>query len=932
MDRSSYRIKCIFDQLVDLVNEMNQPGSKRGNDMDMYSLLIYGSALAFMKMNMLDSVFCGHGIDYSRFPEYVQTIFDKSELEDMAGYIYTGYSYDEEINSVRASKRSADPIEREAIVHDIKSDLSGFYEELVRIYGSSRKNTQVPFTRELSQLIHEILKRENITEVYNPFSGLGSLGLYPDLKYTGQESDRQNILVSKIRYYLNGKSDATVHRENSIEFWDRSFVKHQAIVSVLPMGNKMPEIQYANHTYKTLEDYFLNLSIDEVTLTERGIVIAVMPAIRLYSPKSLLQTRNRLVANNQVEAVVALPRYYTQTNADMALLILKKGRQSDYIKMVDATGMLKGDRLDYERIIAAMYHAGDDRCVDIHLDDVMADNGNLYPLSYLLDFDVVVGEGNRVFNFTEVAHKVPFVATKDKRGKLVHRNDLSPDTINYLVKPSDITEEEFDTACCKVTDRVLLLSKIGHLSPVIVDASEDSPVYVQHYMDIYKVDDSVVDEEYLVYYLSKSYSDFKDKQSELRDSSKNGLNTPLTNAFIRKFRVAVPDTLEQQKAIIKGVRQERALAKIKELHLEEVIAQMKAEYMDQVRLIRHDIRPHLRQLASIKKLISLRLSSLDMTGLDAQAILLKQDEFTSQMSLLMVKYEKALSSISELVEQLVRENSFQEAEMFNVDKYFHTLQGKRTIDDVSFRIKYHCDCASLLRSHVLNPKLYEPGLDEMEDDVDLETLCMILELEEGIIYPIDFKWRFNELHKDIDGVKLYSEQELAIERELIQRYLDDPEYPSVPNIGTTHSIWKPTSVQETFEGDFNQAMGFYDVFARISKVDFERMVDNIISNAIYHGFTPMSGDNEIYIKLSVDPDNDRYVIDFRNNGKPFPMGLTRERYGLDREKAGPTGRTGSGGYIVKTVAEHFGGDYDVLMVDDMPTVRVYLPIVRYFDC
>ena len=928
MDRA-YRLKCVSDSLVDLVNAMREG---RRVDEDIYSLLIPGSVLAFMKMNMLESVLSGHTPDFSRIPDDARALFDGGELNDMASYVYTGISYDEGINRVLESNRTVGIVERESLVRDIKMNPAHFFEELVEYSVNSKKIPHVPVTRELSRLLYEILKKENVTEVYNPFSGLGSLGLHPDLKYTGQEFDRLSVLVSKIRFYLSGNRNAVVNNSNSVDFWDHSFAKHQSIVSVLPVGYKMPEMQYANYKFKTLEDYFLNLSMDEVTLCERGVVLAVLPTTRLYSIKSLFQTRSRLVSNNHVEAVVALPRYFTQANADMSLLVLKKGRQADSIRMVDATSMLRGGRLDYERILSAIYFGENDKCVDVPIEDVMADNCNLNPLSYVLDFNVVIGEGSRIVNFTELAHPVPFVASKEKRGKIVHRKHLSTDSINYVVNTSEISDEEFDLPCCKVTTRVLLLNKVGLLCPAVVEASEESPFYVQHYMDIYKVDTSVVDEGYLVYYLSKGYSELKDKLAGIHESSVGGLNAPLTNAFFRKLRVALPDSLEQQKAIIKSVKQERALAKIQELHLEEVIAQMKAEYMDQVRLIRHDIRPHLRQLASIKKLISLRVSGFDISGLDSEGILQKRDEFASQISQLMLKYDKALTSISELVEQLARENSFQEAEMFNVDRYFHSLQGKKSMGDVNFKVKYFCDCASLLRAHVMNPKLYEPSLDEMEDDIDLETLCMILEFDGGTLYPIDFKWRFNELHKGIDGVKLYSEDELAVERELVQRYLEDPTYPSVPNIGTTQSIWKPTSVQESFENDFNQSMGFYDVFAQISSVDFERMVNNIISNAIDHGFSSLSDDNEIYIRLSADSANERYVIDFMNNGKPFPQGLTRERYGLDREKAGPTGRTGSGGYIVKSISEHFGGDYDILMVDGNPTVRIYLPIVRYFDC
>ena len=239
MDRA-YRLKCVSDSLVDLVNAMREG---RRVDEDIYSLLIPGSVLAFMKMNMLESVLSGHTPDFSRIPDDARALFDGAELDDMVSYVYTGISYDEDINSVLESKRTVGIADREALVREIKMNPAHFFEELVEYSVNSKKIPHVPVTRELSLLLYEILKKENVTEVYNPFSGLGSLGLYPDLKYAGQEFDRQSVLVSKIRYYLSGNRNAVVNNRNSVEFWDHSFAKHQSIVSVLPVGYKMPEMQ-----------------------------------------------------------------------------------------------------------------------------------------------------------------------------------------------------------------------------------------------------------------------------------------------------------------------------------------------------------------------------------------------------------------------------------------------------------------------------------------------------------------------------------------------------------------------------------------------------------------------------------------------------------------------------------------------------------------
>ena len=119
----------------------------------------------------------------------------------------------------------------------------------------------------------------------------------------------------------------------------------------------------------------------------------------------------------------------------------------------------------------------------------------------------------------------------------------------------------------------------------------------------------------------------------------------------------------------------------------------------------------------------------------------------------------------------------------------------------------------------------------------------------------------------------------------------------------------------------------------MAKDDLQRLCDNIFSNAIKHGFTdPKRKDYSIWVKLTVDEEKDMFQIDFTNNGTPFPKGLDKIRYGLRGEKGGITAGTGEGGYIVRSIVEHYGGDYDLLTQKDLDsiwsTVRIYLPIYR----
>lgn len=119
----------------------------------------------------------------------------------------------------------------------------------------------------------------------------------------------------------------------------------------------------------------------------------------------------------------------------------------------------------------------------------------------------------------------------------------------------------------------------------------------------------------------------------------------------------------------------------------------------------------------------------------------------------------------------------------------------------------------------------------------------------------------------------------------------------------------------------------------IAKDDLHRLCDNIIHNAIVHGFTdPERRDYNITTELSVDFERNMFQIDFTNNGNPFPKGMDKEHYGIRGVKAGPYSGSGEGGYIVRAIVEHYDGDFDIFSrIDEgvsINTVRIYLPIYK----
>ncbi len=128
----------------------------------------------------------------------------------------------------------------------------------------------------------------------------------------------------------------------------------------------------------------------------------------------------------------------------------------------------------------------------------------------------------------------------------------------------------------------------------------------------------------------------------------------------------------------------------------------------------------------------------------------------------------------------------------------------------------------------------------------------------------------------------------------------------------------------------NEAVGNAKAKIYIGKSDFLRLINNIIGNAVDHGFVENKTNYELLITLSTEGDS--YLIDFTNNGRPLPDGMDKARFGMKGVKGKDSEGQGTGGYVVKSIVEHYGGDYDIFKRvwagRTLTDVIIKLPIYR----
>lgn len=295
-------------------------------------------------------------------------------------------------------------------------------------------------------------------------------------------------------------------------------------------------------------------------------------------------------------------------------------------------------------------------------------------------------------------------------------------------------------------------------------------------------------------------------------------------------KIIVPNHSDLERATFLSEANYKAIGSSKK-KMEDRLNEKKAEYINEVRMRKHDMRPYLRQMASSERLMLHYLDNIN--DIEDLRKLLKKQISTSH---------NALQSLSELVEHLSNEERFGEPECVNLNDYFHNIEKN---SEVNFTTKVSCEKALAQRK------------------------------------------------KEIEELKEKNKKE---------------------NVPSMQGMDEKTITECSL-----------DVY--IAPVDLDRIVNNIIENARRHGGLSDGRKSDYYISIDVkiDYQRDMYQIDFSNNGKPLPKGMTKERYGLKGEKAGPNAGTGSGGYIVKSIVEHYGGDFDLFSTDGITTIRIYLP-------
>ena len=687
--------------------------------------------------------------------------------------------------------------------------------------------------KEMTKLVANLIS-SSCESIFNPFAGTLSYAteIAHYTKFDAVEINHDLWELGTIRAALSERNDLISLKHGDVADWPLS--QYDAIVTTPPFRMRMDMVG----------SFFNRLEFsDTVALrrfwsstTEKGELFTYVP-LSLLVTDSEVDLRHELTSKGYLDTIIILPSgLMSHTTISTALIVLRKSHTVDMpVRMTNASSLFtevgKKRILDVEAVMSALEDSAKSSLVTVSKIE-----------SNQWSWDI-----NLYRESTERQHPEGFVRKKlgdivnapilerhfdENKGHVVKISDLSNSPYDYIKSPSDFPVGEDLRNMVKCTEPVLLLSTVRVLKPTFCEASKESPIFISNSIAAFKISDPSIDIGYLCCELS---------DAQLIPA---GAFIPhFTRSSILRMNLYFPPTIEEQKKLYLARKKEAKLGQAKELGLQEVIDSMKADYINIVRTRKHDMRPYIRELGSVERIMRYYISKKD-----------EMEDFSEKMNSLLDQYHIALNKLSGFIDIFSEEEKFGKPEAFNVDRFLYDLEINNDEVISGFEIEY---------------------------DYDDDTLR-----EYGL--PI---------HKST---------------KIFQSYLNGE-----------------ISVEDLFKRENLPVEDVVPLIIDIAPIDFERMVSNIIENARTHGFTdPQRNDYWIGIDLTVNAERGMYQIDFSNNGKPLPKGMDKNRYGLLGEKAGITGGSGRGGYVVKSIVEHYHGDYDVFMDGEKTVVRILLPISK----
>lgn len=664
---------------------------------------------------------------------------------------------------------------------------------------------------EVEEVIDFVLEAPS-SSVYDPFMRSGYNLFFAEDNYIGQGESKYHVYATMFFASLWGKSIDCIYHESCIQNWIPGDCD-----TIIATPDFSMQIDLQGNATEPVGMWLLKKLCSSMGPRNRR-ALTILPATILNASGSYEAIRHDMVESNLLDTVVLLPaNLFPRTGIPTAIILLKSGRNSDSpITLADFSSLVKERKvelsgykpeLDTEKIKQIIDSNDSSFIKEVSLDDIRSAEYDLYvPVYFNKNEDIP--RGYQKVYLSELMERIDEFECFPSWSNSVMREDsmsthaFDDDMVLDVLTMEDcenavINEEDYSFTSC---DCVFAMDFNGPLRTAWSQLGDKILSYtaIPNSCYAFSINPDVIDPCYLRMLLHQKFDTFKTTEDDENIHVKKLIHLLYTDTII-------PISIEEQKRLYKEAKFNHAIEKARKEGLDEAVERMKQEYMMEVRMRKHDMKPFLSQLDSQAKLITFYLDKIEGNEQVVSAIRSK------------------LTGVSNAVSELrLHLNRLTEEDIYGTPEKLNPLE-------------------------ILNE--FVGTFDNYSVELDVDTLALE---DAGIAIP----------------------------------------------------------------------------YISFCPVDFSTLVGTIKENAVAHAFVDEKQKYHFRISFSYDKAKERYIIDFMNDGKPMPQGMDKFRYGLKGEKGARSQGTGLGGYRVKSIARHYGGDYDVFCNRTqglVTTIRVELP-------
>lgn len=557
--------------------------------------------------------------------------------------------------------------------YDYAIDNASRYKSLVN---------QPTVPRELS-ILAEAFIGNDAKKALVPFGGIMNFATEFDnfSDIDAYEFNRQTWQIGMLRLGLAGVVSKIRFSTQNVNCWPSD--KYDTIISMPPFGVRFKmSTPSASFETATAEEAELIAPCRFIESTnEIGVCVAFAPASLLFGEASKKRFRQWAVEKKIIDTVILLPNSVLPgTVIQLACVILRKTPYHvGSVRMIDATGFYTNYKhrnlLEVGELMEA-YHS------DIENVSRTVSYEEIQDLDYSWNVKEYFQEAlncpdgfnvSRLENLVSLPHLEN--ATLRDKGLVVKVSDLSDDWSHPYVHLENLEQESVPRAYSCLDREAVLVSTVRTLKPSIIKASKECPVWINpNILSI--VPNDTVDAEYLCMRLA-----------ELK-SHTIGLGVPhISRTYLMRQEIVYPEHSVQKSLFLEGARS-LALAKAKEMGFQEIIDQMKADYINEVRARKHDMKTPMTQLRNTLTLIRTMADEIP-------------EEYACRLNKYVERQQKAMDVLSNIVTHIADENEFATPEIVDIESVLKSFETRTD----KYVIEYHRDNASLSEAGIDTPYL-----------------------------------------------------------------------------------------------------------------------------------------------------------------------------------------------------------------------------------